>query len=113
MDNANGHVLHSDIAVNVQIERREDGSAHLRAKLGMMGARRYRVHDVVKIGVRVRRVDVESARATHRIVVQADQARWTYAFGPGERRELIAAEMERQLAASQYSNVCGHGMGPR
>ena len=96
-----------------QIDRREGGVVYFRARDGMMGGRRYRLYDVDRSAVTLRRVEVESPRATHRIFVQADQARWTYTFSKGERRELIASALERQLQQATYSNIDGHGMDPR
>ncbi|CAN5821112.1 hypothetical protein BH11GEM2_BH11GEM2_05670 [soil metagenome] len=46
---------------------------------------------------------VESAAATHRAFVQLSEARCTYAFEAGKRREITAAALEPQIELARYS----------
>jgi len=90
-----------------QLDRRPDGGIRFRALAGLMGGRRFALHDVDRSTGRIQKVALESAEATHRIFIQADGGRWTYAFTPGEGRGLAAPALERQLQAAKYSTASG------
>ncbi len=75
-----------------------DGKLRFQATTGLMGGRWYAVHDIRIVAGRIRKVPLKSDRATHRLFVQTDTGRWTYAFTAGESRALAVPALERQTA---------------
>ena len=86
-----------------QIDRRE-GAVYFKSRTSKMAPFRFRVYDVALVGKALKRVAIESPAAVHRYFVQANGGRWRYSFVKGERRELSAPALERQLSAATYSN---------
>jgi hypothetical protein len=89
-------------AAEPELERRATGAAYYRDVRGKMPGMRFRVHDLDLSGTKVRAVALESPEATHRIFLQADSARWSYAFRPDEDRTLDPFALERQLLNARY-----------
>lgn len=86
-----------------QLDHHPDGITRFLAQTGLMGGRWFSLHDVDRSVGRIRKVPLCSPDATHRLFVQADKARWSYAFAPGEGRQLAIAALERQLQTATYS----------
>lgn len=80
-----------------------DGSFMYYNRAGKMCGMRFHGYDVVNTAGRIRRVAAESPRATHRIFVQADTARWTYPFAVGDNRRLGETVLDAQFAAATYT----------
>lgn len=87
----------------VQLEHRADGTTRFLAQAGLMGGRWFSLHDVDLSSGRIRKRALGASDATHRLFVQADAGRWSYAFTPGEGRGLEIPALERQLQAAHYS----------
>ena len=64
-----------------------DGRLRFRAELGMMGGRWYSVYDDAILDGQSRKLEHTSPAATHRVFVQPDTGRWTYAFTPVEAED--------------------------
>ena len=85
-----------------QIAHRPDGTTRFLAKTGLMGGRWFTIHDVDLTSGRIRKRALGASDATHRLFVQADKGRWTYAFEPGEGKGLGVSALESQLQDATY-----------
>ena len=94
-------------------ERLADGSFRFTDRRGKMASMRFHGYDVVIRDGRTRRIRAESPGWTHRLFIQADEARWTYAFASGEDRRLEEAALDRQFAASTYAQLDRSRADPR
>jgi hypothetical protein len=84
-----------------ELGQRTATSIYFRARAGRLGGGLVKVSDITLDPVKIHAL--ESAAATHRVFVQPSEARWTYAFGAGEQREVTAAALERQIGLAEYS----------
>lgn len=100
-------------AGEAQISRLTDGSFRFRSTSSKMGGFGFHCYDVAIINGRIRRRHYEDKSATHRSFIQADGARWTYAFTPGERHTLSAPALERQIDHAKYSSPDKSRTDPR
>jgi hypothetical protein len=96
---------------NGELGARSAISVYYRPKAGRLGGHLVKAVDVTLNPLRI--LELEAPEATHRMFVQPSEARWTYAFGAGERRAITAALLEAQIGKAEYSQPDAARRNPR